>query len=122
MQSITPHSFLLLSYECNLFMETMIICRNVFLCVSRACLGKMTVFTMKVSVFTIKWLNKGRLSYRLTKSSFVFFCRRPIGLASWVGTLNLGDSQSLPENIVTWMPRGRYSIYIVVRKTLFVRF
>jgi hypothetical protein len=36
-----------------------------------------------------------------------------------VGTLNLGDSQSLPENIVTWMPRGRYSVYIVVRKNAF---
>jgi hypothetical protein len=34
-------------------------------------------------------------------------------MTTFVGTLNLSDSRELPENIVTWVPRSRYSIYII---------
>lgn len=34
-------------------------------------------------------------------------------MTTFVGTINLGDARELPENMVTWVPRGRYSIYVI---------
>ena len=38
---------------------------------------------------------------------------RAVGLSTFVGSLNLADSSSLPENLVAWIPRERYTVYVI---------